>query len=61
MARWTKWALAAAVYSVGENGTDEGGSAEPQSEWWRGEVNRWQMEDAVVHLTRQPREEEEEW
>jgi hypothetical protein len=52
------------VYSVGENGTDEGGSEQPTSTQ-RGVVrpdrlDKWRLQDAVLHLTRQPRPKPEE-
>ena len=41
------------VYSVGSNGTDEGGSETLTNKAAR--RSKWFMEDAVTHLTRQPR------
>ena len=52
------------VYSVGENGADDGGSeAFMKPSMNRKTAGRWQQRDAVAHLTPQPRppaEEEEE-
>ena len=47
------------VYSVGENGADDGGSDKPMRP---GMINtgRWQQMDAVFDLTRQPRSEPQE-
>jgi hypothetical protein len=46
------------IYSVGENGIDEGGSEQPL---WKSSAvwDRWGTQDAVVHLTQQPRKPEE--
>jgi hypothetical protein len=41
------------VYSVGENGTDEGGSDAPRRKGY--DSGRWSEEDVVVDLTRRPR------
>ena len=43
------------VYSVGENGIDDGGSEQSSNPRFRGRVSEWDMKDRVVHLTRQPR------
>jgi hypothetical protein len=42
------------VYSVGENGTDDGGS-EASTNPRDTQPGEWQMQDRVIHLTRQPR------
>jgi hypothetical protein len=42
------------IYSVGENGTDEGGSEQPLRKS-NSPRDRWGAQDAVVHLTQQPR------
>jgi hypothetical protein len=41
------------IYSVGEDGTDSGGNENSQTS--RPATSRWNMLDAVLHLTRQPR------
>ena len=41
------------VYSVGENGIDDGGSETLAKE--RPESSRWDFRDAIVHLDRQPK------
>jgi len=41
------------VYSVGEDGVDDGGSEQPLDP--SHPDNRWRQKDIVVHLTRQPR------
>jgi hypothetical protein len=43
------------IYSVGENGSDEGGSEESSNLKFKTPQNEWEMKDRVVHLTRQPR------
>lgn len=43
------------VYSVGRNGTDEGGSELPLRAG-RAVNSRWECQDAVLHLRRQPRD-----
>jgi hypothetical protein len=47
------------IYSVGANGLDDGGSESIASN--RGDADRWQRPDAVVHLMRQPRPAKEVW
>ena len=45
------------IYSVGTNGTDDGGSESPlpHPRRFSGKLDEWSMLDRVVHLTRQPR------
>jgi hypothetical protein len=45
------------IYSVGENGTDEGGSEQPLRKSTSAR-DRWGTQDAVVHLTQQSRKPE---
>ena len=42
------------IYSVGENGTDESGSEQPLRKTLQ-VLDRWEMQDVVVHLKQQPR------
>jgi hypothetical protein len=46
------------LYSVGENGTDEGGSDKPTTQ--RNVVSRWEREDAIYDLKPKPLLKEEE-
>src|SRR5205823_316826 len=48
------------IYSVGEDGTDDGGSITPRSPKWKRvkPFEPWNARDAVYHLSRQPREPE---
>lgn len=51
------------VYSVGENGTDEGGSelpGNPQAYSPGQQVNLWDQQDVTLHLNRRPRERKEQ-
>jgi hypothetical protein len=46
------------LYSVGDNGEDDGGNGQPirPDYYYRGEqLTDWQTHDAVIHLSRQPR------
>jgi len=43
------------TYSVGEDGTDDGGSTRPSRASWD-PIDPWTTRDTVYHLTRQPRQ-----
>ena len=44
------------IYSVGENGVDDGGSLEPMRPEWI-DASGWRGKDYVIDLERQPRRE----